>query len=55
MFADAVVELARALRDVDDIESILESGVTLDESYVAHWAALWEVEERWAALRSQRR
>jgi predicted nucleotidyltransferase len=42
-------------RDVADIESILESGIELDEGYLAHWIAIWEVGERWAVLRSQRR
>jgi predicted nucleotidyltransferase len=41
-------------RDLDDIESILESGVALDEAYLDRWIEIWEVRERWSALRAQR-
>lgn len=34
-------------RDRDDIASILSTGAALDRDYVAHWAAEWEVTERW--------
>lgn len=43
--------IAGRSRDVADIESILESGVELDEEYLAHWVATWEVGELWAAVR----
>jgi predicted nucleotidyltransferase len=46
--------IAGRSRDIDDIESILESAVRIDETYLAHWAVIWEVTERWAALRSRR-
>lgn len=45
--------IAGRSRDVADIESILESGIALDETYLARWVAIWEVGERWAALRSR--
>jgi hypothetical protein len=34
-------------RDRNDIASILETGPTLDEAYLEHWVAAWQVEERW--------
>ena len=40
--------IAWRLRDRDDIRSILEAGVVLDEAYLEHWIAEWELPERWA-------
>ena len=34
-------------RDRNDIASILEAGITLDEDYIVGWAARWDVSERW--------
>lgn len=34
-------------RDIDDIGSILSAGHSLDTDYIAHWAAEWDVTERW--------
>jgi hypothetical protein len=39
-----------ALRDRDDIRSILEAGVTLDREYLDRWIAAWELTERWASI-----
>lgn len=44
--------IAWRARDRDDIESILSAGHALDESYIEHWAAEWEVLDRWRGLRS---
>src|SRR5260370_14848439 len=40
-------------RDLSDIESILASGIGLDESYIQHWAQIWDVNDRWAAMRQR--
>lgn len=40
--------LAWRARDRDDIRSILEAGVQLDATYLAHWVDQWQVAERWA-------
>jgi hypothetical protein len=34
-------------RDADDIESILATGVALDQDYINRWAQEWAVIERW--------
>jgi hypothetical protein len=34
-------------RDRDDIRSILEAGVTLDDAYLAHWITEWQLDDRW--------
>lgn len=41
-------------RDRNDIASILETGIPLDEDYIAEWAERWEVTERWAEARASR-
>lgn len=40
--------IAWRLRDRDDIRSILEAGVILDDGYLNHWIEEWELTERWA-------
>jgi len=40
--------IAWRLRDRDDIRSILEAGVSLDDVYLDHWIAQWDLAERWA-------
>ena len=42
-------------RDQDDVESILDAGHALDESFIDHWVAEWDVVERWAEVRARRR
>jgi hypothetical protein len=37
-------------RDIGDIRSILASGMRLDETYVEHWAEVWDVTETWNAV-----
>jgi hypothetical protein len=44
--------IAWRYRDRDDIASILSTGVTFDETYVDHWAAEWEVSDRWREARA---
>ncbi|MEB2345621.1 MAG: hypothetical protein OZ948_12860 [Deltaproteobacteria bacterium] len=39
-------------RDVDDIVEILAAGSGIDAAYVEHWAAFWDVLERWRQLRN---
>jgi hypothetical protein len=34
-------------RDRNDIASILETGIALDEAYIGQWAAEWDVSDRW--------
>jgi hypothetical protein len=46
--------LAWRPRDRRDVESILDAGHELDESYIAHWAAEWGIEDRWAEVRANR-
>lgn len=41
-------------RDRNDIASILDTGIAIDEAYVAEWAARWEVEDRWQEARQRR-
>lgn len=40
--------IAWRLRDRDDIRSILEAGVPMDQAYLSHWIAEWDLAERWA-------
>lgn len=40
--------IAWRLRDRDDIRSIIEAGVALDNTYLDHWIAQWDLAERWA-------
>jgi hypothetical protein len=37
-------------RDLSDIESILASGIALDEIYIEHWAEIWDVSDLWTAV-----
>lgn len=41
-------------RDRNDIASILEVDPPLDELYIEHWAATWEVLDRWREARASR-
>jgi hypothetical protein len=41
-------------RDRNDIASILESGIDLDETYIETWARRWEVSDRWLEARASR-
>lgn len=41
-------------RDRNDIASILEAALPLDEGYIAHWAAEWDVLDRWQQARAAR-
>jgi hypothetical protein len=43
--------IAGRTQDRADIEAILAAGVLLDERYIEHWAAFWEVLDAWRALR----
>lgn len=38
-------------KDRDDIASILAAGHPIDEAYVEHWAAEWDVLHRWETAR----
>ena len=38
--------------DVDDL--ILDGEHPLDESYIEHWSATWDVEDRWREARESR-
>jgi hypothetical protein len=38
-------------RDTGDLQSILEVDRTLDEEYIDRWTRIWDVSERWTALR----
>ena len=41
-------------RDRNDIASILETGIPMDSGYIDHWAAEWDVADRWTQARSAR-
>ena len=41
-------------RDRDDIASILDAEVPIDEGYVSRWAAEWDVTDRWDQARRRR-
>lgn len=45
--------LAWSRRDRADIASILAAGHSLDEEYIAHWAAEWLVTDRWDQARRE--
>ncbi|HET6965226.1 MAG TPA: hypothetical protein VFH58_10675 [Acidimicrobiales bacterium] len=45
--------LAWRPRDRADIASILAAGHSLDEEYIAHWAAEWLVTDRWDQARRE--
>jgi hypothetical protein len=44
--------IAWRAKDREDVASILARGLPRDDAYIAHWAAEWEVTDRWA--RAQR-
>lgn len=39
-------------RDIDDVNSILSTGIAFDEGYVSEWAAAWELDDLWDTLRN---
>ena len=41
-------------RDRNDIASILEAGVELDDDYIRRWAGQWQVLDRWDEARASR-
>lgn len=41
-------------RDRNDIASILDTDIAIDEAYVEEWAARWEVQDRWQEARQRR-
>ena len=43
--------IAARSQDVADIEAIMATRPPLDEHYIEHWAAFWELTELWARLR----
>lgn len=45
--------IANRYQDLADIEAILAAGTPLDEPYIEHWAAFWEVTEAWRKLRQE--
>lgn len=40
-------------KDRDDIQAILATAPVLDEGYLQRWVEAWEVEDRWAEVRSR--
>jgi hypothetical protein len=46
--------IAGRSRDYADVQSILSTGLRLDEAYLDHWAQEWDVIDRWNALREER-
>lgn len=44
--------IAWRARDRDDVRSILEAGIPLDDGYITHWAQEWEVAMRWTQART---
>ncbi len=46
--------IAGRAKDLADIESVLDANRPLDNAYIEHWAAIWDVTERWTALHSRR-
>jgi hypothetical protein len=40
--------IAWRLRGQDDIRSIIEAGVALDNEYLNHWITEWELADRWS-------
>lgn len=53
---DVVVHklIAGRPRDLDDIASILATGIDIDDAYVAEQSSSWGVGDRWLALRGRR-
>ena len=45
--------IANRYQDLADIEAILATGAPLDEPYIEHWAAFWEVIDAWRKLRQE--
>jgi hypothetical protein len=41
-------------RDRNDIASILDTDVAIDGAYIEHWAAEWDVADRWTEARARR-
>ncbi len=41
-------------RDRDDVRSILEAGVPLDDAYIERWARAWDVADRWRQAQTWR-
>ncbi len=41
-------------RDRDDVRSIVEAAVPLDDRYLDHWIAEWDVADRWSTFDSLR-
>lgn len=52
---DVIVQklIAWRPRDRNDVASILETGPSIDEEYVARWAQAWDVAERWTQARAR--
>lgn len=52
---DVIVQklLAGRPRDRDDIDSIMSMGHDLETDYIERWAAMWEVEDCWAEVRTR--
>ena len=40
--------IAWRLRGQDDVRSIIEAGVALDNEYLNHWITEWELADRWS-------
>jgi hypothetical protein len=40
-------------KDLDDVDSILLTGCSLDVAYIERWASEWDVLDRWRTLRAQ--
>jgi hypothetical protein len=47
--------IAGRAKDLADVESILDTRPELDEGYIEHWASVWEVSDRWRAVRDTSR
>jgi hypothetical protein len=41
-------------RDRNDIASVLEAGIAVDEAYIRRWAEEWDVLDRWEQARASR-
>ena len=42
--------IANRYKDLADVESILEAGVTLDRAYLEDWLGRWDVSMRFRAI-----
>jgi hypothetical protein len=53
---DVIVQklIAWRPRDRDDLAEILDAGPNLDDAYIDHWAAEWDVAGRWAQTKARR-